>query len=200
MLSAARAKHSVHWKQTDRYPDSVFTMVSNAGATEGRQTLTLKVGKRVGRLTVELVDDTVYMEGDEPGLEMIEELTPSQAQAYDGQWISIPKGDQDYAWAASALTLSSLVRSIAPRGTLHVVTRKIHRRSAVGVQGTYGKGKKRETDVLYARARGKKLPLEQLESVPGQHFSARVVLSKWNETVTVTAPATSVPIATVRQS
>jgi hypothetical protein len=175
-------------------------MVSNAGATEGRQKLTLKAGKHVGHLTVELVDNTVYMEGDEQGLVMIEELTPSQAQAYEGQWISIPKGDQDYAWASSALTVSSLVRNIAPRGILHVVTGKRHGRSVAGVQGTYGKGKNRETDLLYARRRGKKLPLEQLESVPRQHFSARVVMSKWNEKVTVTAPDESVPIATVRQS
>ncbi len=200
MLAAARAKHSVRWKQTARYPGEVFAMVSDVGATEGRQTIKLKAGKQRARLTVELVDETAYFEGDESGLAMIQGLTPSQAQAYAGQWISIPKGDRAYAEAAAALTLSSLLRNFGPRGALHVVTGKLHGARVVGVRGTYGKGRKRETDVLYARARGKKLPVGQTASVPGQHFSARVGLSKWNEPVTVTAPATSVPIATVRKS
>jgi hypothetical protein len=200
MLSAARAKHSVRWKQTARYPGDVFTMVTDAGATEGKQTLRLRTGKQLAHLTIKLVDNTVYVEGDEPGLEMIQGLTPSQAQAYAGQWIAIPKGDKDYAQSASALTLSSLVRDFAPRGILHGVKGKRHGVRMIGVKGTHGRGKKRETDVLYARARGKKLPLEQLASVPGRHFSARIFLSRWNEKVAVTAPTAPVPIATVRQS
>jgi hypothetical protein len=200
ILHTARAEKSVHWVGKWRYPDSRDTIVSDVGATEGSQTLTTKTGTGTARLTVELVDQTAYVEGNVDGLVQFQGLTESQAQTYANQWISIPKGDEAYAQAADALTLQSLVNDLVPHGHLAIVSARRHGRAVMGVRGTLGKGKKKETDVIYARARGKKLPLEQDQSNPGDGYSARTVLSKWNETVSVTAPAISTPIATVRGS
>jgi hypothetical protein len=200
ILQAARAQQSVHWVEKSRYPDSVFTFVSDVGGTQGSQEITMKMGTDTGQLTVELVDKTAYIEGDVNGLVDIAGLTQSQAEAYANQWISIPKGDEAYAGAAGALTLSSLVRTLSRNGHLSIVSAKRHGRAVVGVRSVLGKGKKKDVIVLYAPARGKKLPLEQDESAPGYGYSGRTVLSNWNEAVSVTAPATSTPIATVRNS
>jgi hypothetical protein len=200
ILHAARAQQSVHWVQKSRYPHSVVTIVSDVAATEGSQQVTMKAGKTAARLKVELVDQTAYVKGNVDGLVLLQGLTQSQAQAYVNQWISIPKGDEAYAGAVYGLTLPSIVGSLSPHGHLSIVSAKRHGKAVVGVRGILGKGKKKEDDVLYAPARGKKLPLEQDQSDAGYGFSARTVLSNWNEAVSVTAPASSTPIATVRGS
>ncbi|HEY2353659.1 MAG TPA: hypothetical protein VGH79_02005 [Gaiellaceae bacterium] len=201
IVAAGLAQHSVHWvmKVKNRPPGPFFTFISDAGTDQGSQRLTLKVGSNSAHLTVELVDQTVYVKGDEAGLIDLQGLTGSQAHAYAGKWISIPKGDKDYADAADGLTISTLMHDSEPHGLLAIVRGKTNGKHFVGVSGTTGTGKRRLVTVLYAPAHGKKRPLKTVSTAPSdKKFSNSTVFSKWNETVAVTAPESSTPIATVR--
>ncbi|HEY2353657.1 MAG TPA: hypothetical protein VGH79_01995 [Gaiellaceae bacterium] len=201
ILAAGRAQQSVHWVMKAKNPGSLFTFVTDAGSDQGSQTLTLKDGTSSAHLTVELVDETAYVEGDEAGLVFFQGLTDSEAQMYAGQWISIPKDDTDYASTAAGLTLSSSLHTFWPSAHLALVSRKLNGKPVVGVSGTNGKGQNKVNAVVYAPAHGKKLPLElRLTSPSNKHFSNTFVFSNWNETVTVTAPDSSTPISTVRGS
>jgi hypothetical protein len=106
-----------------------------------------------------------------------------------------PERGWDYASTVGDVTLGSFLSSIVPRGRLSIYSRR-HNKHVIGVQGTMDG----LSHILFTHVKGKRLPIEDDEFAPRTRYSARTVMSKWNETVAVTAPDTSVPIATVRQS
>lgn len=198
ILAAAKAQHSVHYKTGEVVGNAVLTITADVAATEGTQHVNFKAGKQTGHITILVLDQTAYVEGDTNGLELLQGLTTSQATKYNGQWISIPKGDKSYNRTADAVTLGSFLHEITPRGRLSVSRAKLHGVRVIGVRAISGTGKKKKVQVLVARAHGKPLPLEEDELAPGRGYISHTPLSKWNESVQVQAPASSTPIATVR--
>jgi hypothetical protein len=199
MLRAAAAQHSVHYATHEVAGNALLTLTGDVAAADGRQRVNFKAGKQTGQITILVLDDTAYVEGDLNGLELLQGLTKSQATTYAGQWISIPKGDKSYSKTAAEVTLGSFVQSITPHGRLGIFKGKVRGTRVVGVHAISGKGKKKKKlQVLDARAHGKPLPLEEDDFAPGEQYIAHTAMSKWNEAVQVQAPASSVPIATVR--
>jgi hypothetical protein len=198
ILSAAKAQHSVHYVTKQVVGNSLTTLVGDVEAADGVQHVTLKFGKKSGKLTIVVVDQTAaYVQGDATGLHEALGLTNAQATTYAGQWISIPKGDKLYGGVAEDVTLGSAIQIITPRGRLKAFKARDHGVRVVGVRGTSGTGKKKELRVLVARAHGK-LPLEEDEFAPGEEYISRTMFSKWGEAVQAQAPASSTPISTVR--
>jgi hypothetical protein len=200
ILSAARAQHSVHYVAHNVVGNGLITLTADVAATDGVQHIGLKVGKQSGSVTIRLLGQTAYIKGDALGLQVLQGLTKSQASKYAGQWISIPQSDKSFKATAAAVTLPSFIDELAPHGKLESFSGKIHGEHVVAVRGIFGKGKKRTVMAIAAPAKGKKLPLEADEVTPGQASIGHTVLSKWNESVQVTAPASSTPISTVRGS
>jgi hypothetical protein len=151
-----------------------------------------------GHLAIVVSNQVAYEQGDVVGLEAIAGLTKTQASTYAGQWISIPKGDKDYGGAAADVTLGSVIQFMTPHGRLAVVARRLHGTRVIAVVGLSGKGKKKELQVLAARRGKNRLPVEEDETAPGLEYIAHTVFSRWNESVQVQVPSSSVPIATVR--
>jgi hypothetical protein len=198
IIDAAKAQQSVHYVTKQIVGNSVTTLTGDVEAADGMQHVTIKVGKKSAHFTIVVIDQTVYVQGDDLGLQLGLGVTKTQASTYAGQWISIPKGDKLYSGEAAFVTLGSVVQLITPHGRLAVVKGKHHGVHMVGVRGISGTGKKKELQVLIAPAHGKKLPLEEDEVAPRQEYLSHTALSKWNEAVQVQAPATSTPISTVR--
>lgn len=200
IIAAAKAQSSVHWEQKGIFGRSLVSYVTDSGTTEGIQQATFKIGKATAHLTIEVIDKADYAKGNAAGLELVVGLTKAQATKYAGQWISITSDDKAYAPTSQAVTLPSLVPTLSPRGHLAQAAAKLHGQKVVAVRGTFGKGKKKTVEVLVAPATGKPLPLEFDVATPGMQSLVHTTFSKWNEAVSVTAPASSTPIATVRGS
>jgi hypothetical protein len=198
IVAAARSEHSVHWEGDDIVGGARVSTGADVNATEGAQQVTFYLGKTKAHITIRVVDHTAYVKGDALGLRLNLDLTSTQASKYAGQWISIPKTDKLYAGTAQADTLGSLISSIVPHGRLKAFSAKVHGLRVIGVRSVHGKGKKKTLQILGARARGKRLPIEEDELTPGMKTISHTTLSRWNETVRVTAPAQAVPISTVR--
>jgi hypothetical protein len=198
ILAAARGEHSVHWEGDDIIGGARLSTGADVNASEGVQQLTLYLGKTKAHVTIRVIDRTAYVKGDALGLRLNLNLTSAQASKYAGQWISIPKTDKLYAGTAQADTLGSLISSIAPHGRLKAFSAKVRGLRVIGVRSVHGKGKKKTLQILGARARGRRLPIEEDEVTPGMNTISHTALSRWNEPVHVTAPAQAVPIATVR--
>jgi hypothetical protein len=199
IVGAAKAQHSVHYVAKQIVGNSLTTLTGDVESGDGIQHVKIELGKKTGHLTIYVLGQTAYLEGDALGLQ-IQGLTKAQATKYAGQWISIPKGDKFYGPTAADVTLGSAIQIITPHGRLSRFKAKQHGTRVIGVRGTSGTGKKKLLQVLAAKARGKRLPLEEDEVAPGQEYISRTVFSKWNEPVQVQAPASSTPISTVRQS
>jgi hypothetical protein len=200
IIAAARAKNSVHYKTSQINGNASLTLTGDVAADEGTQQIKLKIGKKTGQLAVVVSNQVAYEEGDALGLGAIAGLTKTQATTYAGQWISIPKGDKDYAAAAADVTLGSVIQGMTPHGRLAVVFRKLHGMRVIAVVAVSGKGKKKELQVLAARRGKNRLPVEEDETAPGLEYIAQTLFSHWNESVQAQAPSSSVPISTVRGS
>jgi hypothetical protein len=199
IIDAAKAQQSVHYVTKQVNGPANVTLIGDVAVADGVQHVTVKVGKKTAHFTIEVIDQTVYAQGDDLGLQVGVGLTKAQASTYAGQWISIPKGDKLYANAAAFVTLDSVIQLITPHGRLAAATAKRHGTRLIAVRGITGKGKKKKAvRILVAPAHGKRLPIEEDEITPGQDYISHTALSKWNEPVQVQAPASSTPIATVR--
>jgi hypothetical protein len=204
ILDTARAQKSVHYVYTSSNftsPRLHQTFVGDAGATSGSELLG---GVNAAyHLYVELVDRTVYVKGDVNALLNLLQrggLDRRQARKYAGQWISVPEGDKAHAPNAGGLTLHSLVRGLTSHGNLSIHSGTLHGKPVVDVHGVQENFKQRWIFNLYAPANGKKLPLESDTRIPHDKTLDRIVLSKWDERLNLTAPTKSVPISTVRKS
>lgn len=202
ILGAANAQKSVHWIMTwnDGYSRQRFVGV--AGVRSGWQRVTYRDNfPTVGHLYIEVLNQTVYVRGDANGLSNLLErghLSRTRAQAYAGRWISIPKGDQAYRPNRNGILLHSFVGGLAPHGTLSTVTTKFEGKRVVDLRGVSGPRKDRWIFDLYVPANGDKLPVGAKARIPGAGTVTHTALSKWNERLNLTPPASSTPISTVR--
>jgi hypothetical protein len=198
IVAAGLAQKSVHWAEHDLVGNALIKSSADVSANSGTQRVTVKVGKETGTIHIVFVSDTAYVEGDAFGLVANLNLTKAQAKQYAGKWISIPDGDKAYRAVSGGLTVASIIHGVAPRGRLKAAKAKVHGRGVFVLEGTKGTGKKRVVGTLVARASGERLPIESLVVDSAHEALARADFSKWNETVKVTAPTSSIPIATVR--
>ena len=193
--------HYAYTSSSRTFPVIHETFIGDAGATSGSE-LVGGVNAHY-HLHTKLVARTVYVKGDADALLNLllhGGLDRRQARKYAGQWISIPEGDKAYASNAGGLTMRQLVHSLAPFGNLSIRSSTLHGEPVVDVHGSEGKGKQRWIYDLYAPANGRKLPLESDLRIPSDKSLDRIVLSKWDEGLHLSAPAKSVPISTVRKS
>jgi hypothetical protein len=198
IVAAARAQRSVHWTATEVIGSVALTTGTDAGKTKGVQHVTFAIGKQRAHVKIIVAGGVAYVRGDALGLQLNLSLTTAQAKKYAGAWISIPKLDPAYAPTAAGDTMDTVVSQLAPHGRLSLISGKLHGIRVIGVRGVSGSGTKKTAEVLITRAHGKRLPLEQDIVSPGKHAIGHTAFSKWNETVQVTAPASSTPIAAVR--
>ena len=197
IVAAALAQQSVHWKgstSADLYGTDHSTADVNADSGATRLTY---YGHA---MDTRLVDGTVYVRGAPTLLMPNLSLTQAEATHYAGRWISSPRGDKLYGDLSSGLTLASIVHGAAwlfdqPRSGL-----KVLRRTSRGTRLLVLRAPAwpHVFSNLTARASGKPLPIAYtlangLMDFRYGHFS------KWNEPVSVQAPARSTPIATVRR-
>ncbi len=205
IAAAALSQKSVHFSESfaaDLYGTDHRTF--DVSAHSGTELITY-YGSKMRML---LVDHTVYVRGDagllsgtyySPGLD----LTRAQVRRYAGKWISIPKGDKDYAGLAAGLTLGSIVLGITPESGFHLKLKALRTKSRtrlLEVQGTPGPETVGSYD-LRARGTGTPLPVSFFVDPAGMNMVFyNATYSRWNEPVNLQAPANSTPISTVLAS
>jgi len=200
IVAAGLAQESVHSAWTSPSDGVIFR--ADVNADSGRERATLVGGDVV---EIRLVNDTVYFRGGYEGGQYIG-LTAAQADRYTGRWIAIPRGYRPYSALASSLTFDSIVRHAVPRGRLEKsFTRRPDGTRLLMLSPPAGAGLTADPPFAYeltASAR-ELLPVASSYYLGGfaKHgiFASRR-FSKWNEPVSVDAPASSTPIATVRAS
>lgn len=198
IVAAALAQKSLHWTEHDLVGNALITSSADVNAHSGTQRVTVKIGKKTGTIHIVFSSHTAYVEGDVFGLEANLGLTKARATHYAGKWISIPKRDKAYAAISGGLTVASIIHGVTPHGKLKLAKTKAHGMRVFVLEVVSGKGKKRRLQTLVAHATGKPLPIEADSVDPAHEVLSQADFSKWNESVKVTAPASSTPIATVR--
>jgi hypothetical protein len=173
------------------------TVVTNVGLTVGSQFTTEHVTS-LGVATVQTVfiGGVAYFMANETWLKIQFGVAHSK---YANKWVSVAKGQKDYAVISSGMTMSSSVLEIAPVGHLSKSAPVTYAgKSAVAVIGKVspeqdaGTGTQRTYVAIAAPHRPVGLTINT--SVDGQTYHGSCTFTKWAHKVVVTKPANSTPI------
>jgi hypothetical protein len=195
--AALRTRHSVHYVSTQAAPQGRVRMVGDAGESEGIQRIAFTRDGRTGHVVVVVANRTAYVRGDAFTLSRYMGIKPAAAKTFAGRWIRIPHSDRDYATVAEAVTYASTIAELRLQGPYRTGPETtVGGTRVLPVHGSSPpSGGSAPPAVLYLRAAGARLPVEERAALGSTHLS--VTFSRWNERVSVRAPASSTPLATV---
>jgi len=195
-LKAAKAQRSVHYvaEFAGRNPqtggDEHVTIVGDAAADRGVQRITFRADGRAGRVTVAVVKAKAYVRGDAFTLENYMGFASAAAAADAGRWLVVSKGG--FATVAEGVRLASAIEELRLPAPLTLRPRtSIGGIRVFGISGAVARFGHRYTETVFVRASGVPLPVMEVGHGGGNLLSVR--FSRWNERVSVSAPAGARP-------
>ena len=187
---------SVHHASSSTESKQTLQETGNAGPASASQTVLL--GK--GSISILVIGDISYVKGNVNGLEDLAGLSSSQAAEAAGQWIEFSTDNAAFAPVVVGVRSTDLAKELALKSPLslgHVS--KLNGEAVDAIDGTQAIGKKSEHVVLYVRAEGTHVPVEE-DSVnaKGQHTDAEhIVYSRWGEQVRPEAPKATISVGSI---
>jgi hypothetical protein len=179
--------------------NATVRVVTDAGTSEGIQRVTYGQGGTSGHETVEVIGGNAYFSGDSFTLENFNGFSASAAARYADTWLEVTPADGAFANLTSAVTMSTIPAQIVlPNPQLLNGESSVAGTRVKGLRAVVAVPSGKETGILYVRSKGNPLPVELTSSlIHGGRGSD--VFSKWNETVTVTVPSSSIPFSSTGQ-
>ena len=194
-LAAARAQTSFQSVSAGSGNGESGTMTTRSGRTSGIQFISITKGGSTGHVTVELRDHMAYVKGDSFALQMYMGFTSAASKKEANRWLSLAPSNVDFSTVAAGLTVNSVVSELEMTGPFSATFQ-----SVVGgerVDGVRGMSKPQSgvpalKTVLYFRANGLPLPVEEVEMYKGQ--TSAVKLGKWNAPIGLENPTHAIPL------
>ena len=202
---------SVHYVSSSAQSTTSGAKVSllesgDAGPASGTQTVYFSRGTSNGSITIDVIGGITYVNGNTNGLENLAGLSALQAAASAGKWIDFATTNVAFAQVVAGVRSDDIAQQLALSGLLTLGRpRTIHGTAVLainGTQGSTGSGNGNGTHqraVLYVRAHGRHLPVEEdtltAKGQPSGTF--RVTYSNWGELVRPQAPLAAVSIGPV---
>jgi hypothetical protein len=201
IFATAKKQHSLHYVERDSAAGLRQTMVSDIARQHGVQKISFTLNGNgrtaTGQFTVRVVNSLVYFRADQVAMRYYLGFTAAQTAAYHDRWIVIRPGQHRYKALATAVTLPSFLHEIYPSAPLALARTSIGGRKYTGVRGTNdteGGGFKFVETVF---PDSKLLPFAVSAVDRSKGFISALKISRWNQAVRVTAPASAVPITSV---
>jgi hypothetical protein len=197
IFAAARKQHAVHYVESGAAQGLHQTMVGDVAGTRGSQRITFTIQGRTGSFTVLVVHRTAYLRGTSFALSGYLGFSAAQASRFHGRWISVPPSNKMYSDLAASVTLPSFLHDIYPRAPLKLVKARIGGHSRTGVSGTHKESGLKFVEEIFPTAKPPLLPVAVADIEPSKGFFDEIKISRWNERVSVQAPANAITISTV---
>lgn len=201
-LSASKSESSVHYVEVSTSNGERVTISGDVDRVAGTQFLTFSSGSKKGSGTISVVGGVAYVNADAYGLQQALGMPQNLASQVAGTWISITPADspQLYAQTAAELTMASVISNFDMKGPFSSGGRgRLAGVAVTTVKGYLTGTSKKVPQVFYLSARDD-LPLYSVSQSSGKHSSRMTAqYSHWGETVSVTAPKSSVPITQLLQ-
>ena len=189
VLADANAQQSVRVTTTANQSGMKILEITDAGRSEGRQSITLTNGRKSNTIIGELIAGKLYVKGDAAILTSYLALSQGDANELAGQWFGIPKSSGYYAEVAQGLTLSTGIAE----GTMTSSVKSAPNTSINGTKVEVLKGMSVKSsleasfkEALYFSIAKKPLPVEVTQTVQGS--VGTIAFSHWNEKVDLVAP------------
>ena len=170
----------------------------DAGPASGSQTVT---DGHAGPISIVVIGGITYVKGNADGLESLAGLSSSQATEAAGQWIEFSTDNAAFAQVVAGVRSERPRQGAGAEGPAlpRAPARPRRRTRSTPSTGPRPSGKKSKHVVLYVRAQGSHVPVEE-DSVnaKGEHTAAEhIVYSKWGEQVRPEAPQATISIGSI---
>jgi hypothetical protein len=187
---------SVHYDSSSTESSETLVESGDAGPASASQTVTMGQGS----ISILVFGGTSYIKGNTDGLESLAGLSSSQASEAAGQWIEFSTDNTAFAPVVEGVRSTDIAKELALKAPLSLgKARTLDGQAVDTIDGTQTFGKKAEHVVLYVRAEGTHVPVEE-DSVnaKGQDTDAEhIIYSKWGEQVRPEAPTATISVGSI---
>ena len=188
---------TVHYVSTSTLSHVTFVASGDAGPASGTQTILVGQGATEESASLIEIGDLTYLKGNPLALQQLAGLSATQATSDMGKWISFSTNNPTYAQVVAGVRSHDVAQETALNGPYAFGgSRTLHGQKVDAVRGTQQDGKKKVKFVLYVRASGRHLLVEEDALGAGGKASGaeHIVFSKWGEPVRPRAPQASLTL------
>jgi hypothetical protein len=187
---------SVHYDSSSTQTNVTLVESGDAGPAGASQTVMM--GR--GSIEILVIGGLSYVKGNSNGLQNLAGLSTTQANEAAGQWIEFSTDNSAFAPVVEGVRSSDIAAELALKGPISLRrTRSLHGEAVDALEGTQSVEKKTIHVVLYVRAKGAHVPVEE-DSVNSQGKATNaehIVYSKWGERVRPEAPRATISVGPI---
>ncbi len=187
---------SVHYASDSTESNQTLVESGDAGPASGSQSVVM--GK--GSISILVIGGISYLMGNPDGLESLAGLSVSQAAEATNQWIEFATDNSAFAPVVDGVRSKDLVKELALKAPLSLGPgRTLDGQAVDAIDGTQSFGRTSQHVVLYVRAHGSHVPVEE-DSVNAQGKSTsaeHIIYSNWGEKVRPEAPKATISVGPI---
>jgi hypothetical protein len=191
---------SVHYVSTSTLSKVSLLETGDAGPASGTQTVATGKGNLNDMITIDVIGGLTYVTGNAGGFEVLVGLDAATAQQVVGRWIEFSTTNSTFSQVVAGVRSRDVANELELKGPLtlrHPTT--LGGIAVDAIEGTQTYAHKTDRVVLYVRAHGTHVPVEEdAVDAKGKATGAlHVAYSRWGETVRPQAPQGALPIGPV---
>jgi hypothetical protein len=187
---------SVHYDSSSTESSQTLLETGDAAPAAASQTVTMGPGS----IDILVIGGISYLKGNAGGLESLAGLSSSQATEATGQWIEFSTANAAFAPVVDGVRSADVAKELALKAPLSLGhARTLDGQAVDAIDGTQTFGRTSQHVVLYVRAKGTHVPVEE-DSVnaKGQRTAAEhIIYSRWGEQVRPKAPSATISIGSI---
>jgi hypothetical protein len=190
----------VHYTSSATSSQSKMTLAEagDAGPASGTQLIHLGTGNDLDdSATIDVIGGTSFLKGNAGALKALAGFSASEATGAAGQWIEFSTNNSDFSSIVAGVRSTDLSDELALKGSLKLGhSRMIDGLAVDAIEGKQTLGHKAVSVVLYVKADGRHLPVEEdsLNAHGKRTAAEHIVYSSWGEPVRPKAPQASISI------
>jgi hypothetical protein len=191
---------SVHYTSRSTDAKSVLAETGDAGPASGTQHVAMGQGSLSDHASIVVIGDITYLKGNAAALRDLAGLPQGQATSAAGQWVEFATNNADLSSVSSGVRSTDLADELMLHGPYTMgPSRVLDGYRVDSVEGTQKLRGKQVRAVLYVRATGQHVPVEEdsVNAAGRPNGTFHVVYSKWGEIVRPFAPQATASIGQV---
>jgi hypothetical protein len=191
---------SVHYVSSSTVSQVSLLESGDSGPASGTQSVATGKGGLTDTITIDVIGGLTYVKGNAGGFQALVGMDAATAQQVAGRWIEFSTTNATFAQVVAGVRSRDVANELELKGPL-----TLGRATTLGgiavdaIEGTQTYAKKKQRVVLYVRARGSHVPVEEdaVDASGKPNGALHVAYSRWGETVRPQAPQGAVPIGPV---
>ena len=191
---------SVHYESASTVSQVSLLETGDSGPASGTQTVATGKSGVTDTITIDVIGGLTYVKGNAGGFQALVGMNAATAQQVAGRWIEFSTTSATFAQVVAGVRSHDVANELELKGPLTLGRATTLDGIAVdAIKGTQTYAKKKERVVLYVRAHGRHVPVEEdaVDSKGKPNGALHVAYSHWGETVRPEAPQGAVPIGPV---